>query len=263
VTDAQGASTSVSGEIRVFAPLNLTNVVGPLTGEVPLEVEAEAAAVGGAPPLNVTWSFAPGAVDYAWISKYTYTYPGIFVVELAVTDSAGEYITKAWTIVVSPIVVALAAVSASVSPSAGPAPLRVVFGATPAGGTAPFSYRWEFGTGAGSTMAAPVYTYRTPGQFTAALTVTDARGNTATWASQIYVDPPLAASANASVANGLAPLRSVFAGNAQGEPPGTPSSGRSATVGRPRFPRRSARTSRPARTPPPSPCGMRTAPSAT
>ena len=71
---------------------------------------------------------------------------------------------------------------ASGSPSTGLAPLTVRFSST---GTADpdgdnLSYAWAFGTGATATGPSPSATYTAAGQFTARLTVTDARGATAT-----------------------------------------------------------------------------------
>lgn len=62
-------------------------------------------------------------------------------------------------------------VSCSAEPSSGPAPLSVQFGATPAGGTGIYDYKWEFGTGESSNEKRIKYTYLSDGTFDAVLTV--------------------------------------------------------------------------------------------
>jgi glucose/arabinose dehydrogenase len=65
---------------------------------------------------------------------------------------------------------------AAASPSSGPAPLAVSFSA--AGSSDPegdaLSYHWDFGDGQTSSEAAPTHRYAAPGDYRAALTVTDA-----------------------------------------------------------------------------------------
>ncbi len=81
----------------------------------------------------------------------------------------------------------------SVIPATGAAPIAVADNSAPTTGTAPLavtfssdgsydsdgsiaSYSWDFGDGATSTAANPVYTYTTPGTYTASLVVVDNSG---------------------------------------------------------------------------------------
>jgi PKD repeat protein len=54
----------------------------------------------------------------------------------------------------------------------------VAFLAQVAGGEAPYSYKWDFGDGSGSTQQEPVHAYKVPGGYPVKLTVTDALGKT-------------------------------------------------------------------------------------
>src|SRR5260370_19323744 len=64
--------------------------------------------------------------------------------------------------------------SAGASPTTGNAPLGVSFTGAATGGTAPYSYGWNFGDGsAASTVQNPSHTYNTARTYTATLTVTD------------------------------------------------------------------------------------------
>ena len=66
-------------------------------------------------------------------------------------------------------------VFASATPTSGTAPLDVTFSSTgtndPEG--QPLTYAWDFGDGASSSLAGPVHTYTTVGNYTARLTVSD------------------------------------------------------------------------------------------
>jgi cytochrome c len=69
-------------------------------------------------------------------------------------------------------------VSATATPPSGTAPFAVSFTgtATDAEGDNPLTYAWDFGDGGSATTANATHTYTAPGNFTATLTVTDARG---------------------------------------------------------------------------------------
>jgi PKD repeat protein len=115
--------------------------------------------------------------------------------------------------------------AAAGTPTTGNAPLPVSFTGSATGGTAPYSYSWNFGDGsAASTAQNPSHTYNSAGTFTATLTVTDhstpAKTATATVAVTVsVVGNPLAATASATPTSGQVPLTVAFTGTATG---GTP-----------------------------------------
>ncbi|WP_244859439.1 PKD domain-containing protein [Shewanella dokdonensis] len=53
--------------------------------------------------------------------------------------------------------------------------LVVSFSGSASGGTAPYSYRWNFGDGTSSTQQNPQHTYAAAGSYSVILTVTDAQ----------------------------------------------------------------------------------------
>jgi len=61
------------------------------------------------------------------------------------------------------------------------------FEAQVAGGFAPYSYEWDFGDGDTSTSERPRRAYKSPGDYTVSLTVTDDRGNTDADTREDYV----------------------------------------------------------------------------
>jgi len=83
----------------------------------------------------------------------------------------------------------------SVSPSQGTTPLQVTADAAgSSGGTAPLTYRFEWGDGAttgAQTSATATHTYSVVGTYTVTLTVTDGGGQTASEASSVTAAAPL------------------------------------------------------------------------
>jgi len=83
-----------------------------------------------------------------------------------------------------------------------------------AGGFPPYSYEWDFGDGNTSTDISPTHNYKTAGDYTVALTITDDRGNTDTQTRDYYVNvlPGWSAGITASGAwNGLVTFGHVLA----------------------------------------------------
>jgi len=113
----------------------------------------------------------------------------------------------------------------SASPATGNAPLSVNFTGSATGGTAPYSYSWNFGDGsAASTAQNPSHTYSSAGTYTATLTVSDSSSPPKTASSSVTVTVnavgnPLTATASATPTSGQVPLNVAFTGTGTG---GTP-----------------------------------------
>lgn len=109
--------------------------------------------------------------------------------------------------------------TASGAPSSGPAPLNVGFTGSASGGSAPYTYLWNFGDGSsGSTSSAPQHVYNLSGSYAVKLAVTDAAGASATASTTITVlaSAPLVVTASGAPLSGAAPLPVTFSASATG-----------------------------------------------
>ncbi|MBL4709902.1 MAG: PKD domain-containing protein [Flavobacteriales bacterium] len=72
------------------------------------------------------------------------------------------------------------------------------------GGSAPYTYSWNFGIGNGSTVMNPNFSYSTPGSYVTSLTVTDVNGFTCSFSDTIHINNTcLAAFSYAFTGNGV------------------------------------------------------------
>jgi len=100
----------------------------------------------------------------------------------------------------------------------GPAPFTVSFSDSSRGYT-PMTYRWEFGDGTGSDWQNPTHTYRSDGEYTIRLTVTNPYGSdTKTATAFIGVGNPPEADFSATLREGLLPLTVTFADTSKNKP---------------------------------------------
>ncbi|HWQ49495.1 MAG TPA: PKD domain-containing protein [Methanosarcina sp.] len=108
----------------------------------------------------------------------------------------------------------------SASPTSGTAPLNVTFTDSSTG--SPTAWKWTFGDGTNSTVQNPVHTYSKQGNYTVALTVSNAAGNnTVTKTGFITVGTTSSkpvVSFWGSPVSGNAPLNVTFKDNTTGSP---------------------------------------------
>ncbi len=115
--------------------------------------------------------------------------PGPYGVSISVTDGSATDV-QAFTITVTPSA-GILPVTAIATPNSGSVPLNVAFSTTIVGGTAPFTYAWDF-TNDGtydSLAATPTHTYSTAGTYTALVLVSDSMGLVGTDTVTITVNP--------------------------------------------------------------------------
>lgn len=186
----------------------------PIEGDVPLEVVFDSSAsTDDLLIVEYAWDFMDGGSSTEANPTYTFNSPGIYDVELTVTDIEGLTDTDIVSITVlqlnqPPVAVATA------TPEIGLAPLEVSFvGSDSTDDTMIISYAWDFIDGGTSDEADPTYTFDTPGSYDVTLTVTDSGGLTDTEIITILVsldDEAPTAVIVASPITGDAPLAVLF-----------------------------------------------------
>ncbi|HYK92659.1 MAG TPA: PKD domain-containing protein, partial [Thermoplasmata archaeon] len=188
--------------------LNVSASSNRTVGLVPLSVAFRSPTVsGGSSPYFYNWTFGDGTLNSTAAGPtHTYSTTGAFLATVLVNDSAGRFGVADITINVYPTL----AVSPTVTPSTGEAPLPVSFTANGTGGVPPVSYRWGFGDGNSSAARIASHTYTRSGTFTWNVTMTDSRGNTMNSSGTITVVPTLVVSVKSQGGPGEYPLTVQF-----------------------------------------------------
>ncbi|MEW6051131.1 MAG: PKD domain-containing protein [Candidatus Zixiibacteriota bacterium] len=215
VTDANSATCTKTISITAVPPgLTCTVSANPTSGPAPLQVTFHSTVTGGTAPYHYAWTFGDGDTSLVANPTHTYTRRGTYTVNFAALDSRQNGCAK--TLTISVTTGAALSCTASGAPSSGQAPLTVSFTSSTSGGTAPYSYSWNFGDG--STVIGsqnPTHTYSTPGTFTARMDVTDAQNATCSKTVVVTVTAAsLNCSASATPTTGAAPLTVSFTGTA-------------------------------------------------
>jgi len=100
----------------------------------------------------------------------------------------------------------------------GSAPFTISF-ADSSQGYSPMTYHWDFGDGAVSTMQNPTHTYKSDGEYSVTLTVTNQYGtDTTTKPAYVGVGNPPVADLSATPIEGSFPLTVAFADNSKNTP---------------------------------------------
>lgn len=201
-----------------ISPLRLSYVLSPsagfvglspLSGYAPLTVTLVASSTGVIGP-SYDWEFGDGGTGSGKVTQHTYTVAGTYPVTLAVAGGGGPVVVArlAYVQVDAPISPTADFVGV---PTAGSAPLLVVFTPTVSGPAS--SYLWDLGDGNTSVVVAPSHIYTAPGSYTVTLTVSGSGGSDAeTKPSYVIVAPPGAPDADfsANPTAGTAPLTVTF-----------------------------------------------------
>lgn len=204
----------------------------PLAGESPLPVSLDATPSTGN-IVSFDWLFGDGESGNGNIVNHTFTTAGNYAVNLKVTDEAGAFDQETASIVVTTPSATNTPPHAVISSSVtvGNAPLQVQFdgsGSSDSDGTI-VSYTWAMGDGGTANGPQATYTYLTPGNYTATLTVTDEGGLSDSVSTPVLVGTPTDDGGNklpiaiitASKDSGPAPLSVSFDGSQSNDPDGS------------------------------------------
>ncbi len=171
-------------------PPTVQIVANPAEGIAPLAVAFSGSATDmDGTVVGYSWSFGDGKTALTANPSHAYDEAGSYRATLTVTDDNGATATATKTIVVSaPPRNTPPSVSASADPTSGPVPLTVNFSGSASDSDGSIaSYLWSFGDGSASQSAHAIHQYKSTGDYTASLTVTDDQGAQTTRSIMIHV----------------------------------------------------------------------------
>jgi PKD repeat protein len=201
-----------SNYITVYAPVQANFSGTPTSGVKPLAVAFANTSSGDY--TTSKWYFGDGTTSTEQNPSHTYTNAGQFTVALTVSGPGGSNtLTRTGYIsVVHPPPDA----AFSASPTAGVAPLAVVFADESTGTIS--SWLWDFGDGTTGTARNPTHGYMQPGSYTVSLTVTGP-GGTDTLVRSSYITAYSAVHANfgATPTWGVMPLSVALTNTSVGD----------------------------------------------
>jgi PKD repeat protein len=231
VTDDGGAMGSGSTTATITAqPLPpIANVGGAYSGIVGTPIDFNGA--GSSDPdgtiVSYAWDFGDGGTATGATPAHTYAVDGTFTVTLTVTDSDGLSDSDATSATINPAGGNNPPVANANGPYAGTEGNPVQFSSDGSADTdgVIVSYAWDFGDGATSTDANPMYTYVAAGSYTVTLMVTDDAADSGTEVTSatieaLVVNAPPVADANGPY-SGFVGEAIVFDGNGSSDTDGT------------------------------------------
>jgi PKD repeat protein len=221
VVDFEG-HTGVGAIEITTTPLTVTPCVTPTNGSAPLLVQFNSGCgfvSGGIPGYSYVWDFGDGsALCYDWATQHGYNDPGTYHVTLTVTDSCTPPTVVTDTHLVIRVLPGALAGTATVDKLCGPAGTTACFAGTAIGGTPPYTYSWNYGDGSPAQSGpTPCHVYAAAGNYTVAMTVTDAAAHTSVDSHIIVsITDPLSVVTSVSRTNGYAPFTAYFTSSVTG-----------------------------------------------
>ncbi|MBK9046013.1 MAG: PKD domain-containing protein [Bacteroidetes bacterium] len=170
VTNAAGCADTATATVTAYdQPVAIASTVDTV-GCAPHNVTFANNSLNG---TGYLWNFGDGTTSTLQTPSHTYSIAGNYIVTLIVTGAGN----CADTLVLNYPIHIKAQPIASFGPASitGCTPLTINFTNLSTGLVGP-SFNWEFGTGAGSSVKDPSYTYTVGGTFGVVLTVTNSEG---------------------------------------------------------------------------------------
>jgi PKD repeat protein len=191
LTVRDGLSSTGTSAVEISAvpvPLVVSLSSSALVGDAPLSVQFNGSESGGYLPYSFLWEFGDGSEATSPSPSHQYLSAGSFTVSLLVSDGRGQLGQR--TAVVQ--VFSTPAVTASVGPIFGTAPLAIRLTGTVLGGAAPYSVLWSFGDGSYGVQLNMSHLFFVAGQYVLSVAVTDRFGTTALdgpWTVEVAASP--------------------------------------------------------------------------
>ena len=176
---AMSAEVEVTVSVSENEPPNVVLNATPLQVNIgePVAFDASLSIDPEGEDLSFTWDFGDGEGANGDTSSHSYTDGGSYLVMLEVSD--GDNVAAASVVISVLAPNTPPRVSLSADPVSGEAPLIVQFSVLAEDDeNDTLTYSWDFGGGAFSELESPQYTYPSPGNYVAQVTVSDGEFDT-------------------------------------------------------------------------------------
>ena len=170
------------------SPLSTSFAFAPMNPSVNTIVTFDAATVGGTSPYTVRWNFGDGSSGTGASVVHTFA----SAQALTVTETAADSSSPSQSTTSSNIVNVLAtpphlSTSFTFLPSSPTANSAIAFTGLTSGGTAPYTYSWDFGDGTTDTGSSTSHVYSSSGSYAVGLQVSDSGGLTTSVSTVVVV----------------------------------------------------------------------------
>ncbi len=193
VSSSNGLGNSVSQQVAVHAAPVASFSFSPTPPVVGSSVGFDATGSSdpepGATISGYSWDFGDGSTATGSSLSHTYQRPGAYTVTLTVASSFGTTATTTKQVTVVDLAPTPVVVVGTAHPVSGQ-PVQFDGSRSTDPADPIVTYSWSFGDGASGTGAHLTHTYRKPGTYQVALTVTDAGGTAATAHQVLRIAPP-------------------------------------------------------------------------
>ena len=210
VTDALGCTDTATQNLTAYAGPQAAFTFSSGGGCAPQAIAFASQSSGPAPIVSWNWDFGDGNTASQPFPVHTYAANGSYAVQLTVTDANGCVDS-----LLLPQAIALADPQAAFTLSDSLLCLGETLSLTDASqaDTSVVSWVWDFGDGQSGSGPAVSHSYASPGTYTLSLTITDARGCSASQPATVSVAVPPTATLALSDTAGCAPLSIQAAGS--------------------------------------------------
>ena len=160
VTDANKLTSSSSVVVTVNDVAPTASLSGPSSGTAGTSLSFTASATDVSPAVQVAgftyaWNFGDGSTGTGASASHTYASAGTYTVTVSATDEYGKTGTSSETVVVGSSSALTVSAGGTVTTNAGSS---VTFAGAVSGGTAPYTYSWNFGDGTTSAGTSASFT---------------------------------------------------------------------------------------------------------
>ncbi len=174
ITDASGCDTTICDVVYVScaptscdAQFTSTNIACDSIWFVPASIGSQ---------YSYSWDFGDGSTSNYANPAHQYSSDGTYTVVLTLSDTISGCTDFFTALVTVNCGTTPCTVDGATSTYVDSIDCSVNFISTAFGGTAPYTYYWQFGDGGTGTTANPIHTYPSMGTWTYCLTITDAAG---------------------------------------------------------------------------------------